>query len=188
MPGLETYFNLYATGPSVASGIISDELVGSESGEILEIQLNRISLVLGYWLHNYIMPFPGVILDDATAAAYLNLDANSFVDNQSYFEVAKYSGPFGSSTRRWWRYKLDQLLDDNDYDDGLAYLVANGIEADCSRSAISNNEGATFVCLLTGKPILWDESTGELSWIPDGADLARVSNRDYRAIAPLMGL
>lgn len=188
-PGLATHFSLYTSGIS----FLNDPLIVSQHQDDKtarkEMLAKRIPYVLGYWLYNSILKFPGIILNEEAAASYLDIATNDFLlpDVAAFFQDARYRGPFSNSGTYWWRAILDDMLDD---EDAHEYLKNHECPATVNRSKCSRS-GATpagYYDLFTKKPISKDASVGSLSWIPQGADLARVDKERYEELAPILNL
>ncbi|WP_127025295.1 hypothetical protein [Rheinheimera mangrovi] len=191
-PGLEPMFQQYATSYSVMAEIlkIREIMDGDTKTEFEPIIRHRLSYILGFWLYNVILKYPGILLNEVAASSYVNLDVDCFLKNKDAFSDAKYQGPFSKMNNHsyWWRYKLDDILIDNDCEDGINYLQSQGID-DLKPSVchVSKDTPAGFYCLFTKSPISLEHSVGSLSWMPNGADLSRVSKDLYDEVAPFLG-
>lgn len=143
---------------------------------------------LGHWLLNSILRYPGILLNEVAAAAYMNLSIGSFRDEriQEQMEGAKYDGPFSDLRPSWWRSLIDAKLDAADVEDGYVFAGECGIEdAAPSIDIFSGEPNATYYCIINKAPVKKANSFGNLSWIPQGADLARISKDTYETWAPL---
>lgn len=188
-PELESIFARYTASSTLAADIIQYDDEDTPENEIPLILKERIHFILGCWLHNYVLPFPGILLNNIAAASYINLDPQQFNGYSVEFEDAKYSGPFSTYTPYWWRYDLDQILFDADAEDAVEFLenkqMQNILPCKCSVNSESN---AGYYCIVKRQPISYEQSVGHLSWIPEGADLCRIHKKIYRRLAPMMGL
>jgi len=187
-PGLTNYFSRYATGPTLASDLIdyiSPSVDATENKTAIE---RRVPFILGCWLYNYILPFPGILPNEVASASYVNLSTDDFSNHKDKFINAKYNGPFGDVKNYWWRSELDRVLIDSDCEDGVAYLGKQGITATPSVCVVKNESPAGYYCLIKKSAISLNASKGRLSWIPEGADLCRIDVDTYDSIAPIMGL
>lgn len=185
-PELETNFSRYSSSNTLASDIIKNKNDFISDGNLLKI---KIPFILGCWLYNYILPFPGVILNSIAAASFINLDVDSFNEYNELFNAAKYTGPFSENTNYWWRHDLDKILIENNCEDGVELLQKHHITtASPCKCSVSQESPAGFYCLVTQLPISLEESTGNLSWVADGADLCRINKEIYDQLAPMMGL
>lgn len=190
-PELESIFARYASSSTLAADIIQIQYDDEETAEdeIPTALKERIPFVLGCWLYNYVLPFPGILLNNIAAASYINVDSQQFDQYSPEFINAKYIGPFSIHSSYWWRYDLDQILFDANVEDGFEYLTQKGIQniqpCKCSSDNLSR---AGYYCIVKRQPISYEQSVGHLSWIPDGADLCRINKKIYRRLAPMMGL
>lgn len=187
-PGLTNYFSRYASGPTLASDLIeyiSPSVGAIENKTAIE---RRVPFILGCWLYNYILPFPGILPNEVASASYVNLSAEDFSKNKDKFGNARYNGPFGDVKNYWWRSELDQILINSDCEDAVAYLDKQGIKAAPSVCVVTNKSPAGYYCLIKKSAISLNASKGRLSWIPEGADLCRIDIDTYDSIAPIMGL
>jgi hypothetical protein len=188
-PGLADAFALYASGPSLASDAIYH--IGQSQGahEAVAADLDRrLPFILGCWLSNYILPFPGLILNLKAAASYLNIATDDFEANSSQFEVAEYTGPFSGTDRYWWRTDLEQLLIDSDSEDGIEHLAKAGIVVSPSVCVATQQSPAGYYCIVQKEPISLGASVGNLGWIPQGAHLSRIDQHIYDTVAHMMGI
>ncbi|WP_075175330.1 hypothetical protein [Acinetobacter indicus] len=188
-PELESIFARYTASSTLAADIIQYDDENTPENEIPSILKERIHFILGCWLHNYVLPFPGILLNSIAAASYINLDPQQFNEYSAEFEDARYNGPFSTYTSYWWRYDLDQILFDANAEDAVQFLenkqMPNILPCKCSVNSESN---AGYYCIVKKQPISYEQSVGHLSWIPEGADLCRIHKKIYRRLAPMMGL
>ncbi len=191
-PGMEDYFAGYSEGIPFLNDmlIVRKNMEGSQQGDVANLD-RRIPYMLGYWLHNFILRFPGVILNEIATASYLNIDPAHFRKEKirQCFERARYEGPFSKSREYWWRPMLDDLLIENGDRDEI--LKSNGLDPKSvppAKSHISDSSPAGYYDIFSDKPISKEDSIGSLSWIPSGADLARVAKDRYEEIAPILGI
>jgi hypothetical protein len=150
----------------------------------------RIPTALGYWLYDSVLRFPGIVVNEIAAASYLNIDAEQFRDRpriQGLFSSALYQGPFADPKAPiWWRDKLDDLLQKAKAKDGrsLVHKVLKTTVKPC----FDGKKRAGYYCVVTGKPVSKENSRGQISWLPRGADLSRVRKDIYEELAPWIGL
>lgn len=190
-PELEAIFARYTSSSTLAADIIQIQYDNEDTldDEIPAALKERIPFVLGCWLYNYVLPFPGIILNDLAAASYINLDSEQFNQYSKYFKDAKYKGPFSTHTSYWWRYDLDQILFDANAEDAVEYLTNQGlVDIKPCNCSIDPKSRAGYYCIVKKQPISYEQSIGHLSWVPDGADLCRINKKIYRKLAPMMGL
>lgn len=188
-PGLASSFALYATGPSLASDAIYHISQSQDSHQAVAQDLDsRLPFILGCWLSNYILPFPGLILNTKATASYLNIATAEFVENEDKFKAAQYLGPFSGADKYWWRTDLEQLLIDSDSEDGKEYLKNMGIDVSPSVCISTKESPAGYYCIVQKEPISLDASVGNLGWIPQGAHLSRIDQNIYDTVAHMMGI
>lgn len=149
--------------------------------------------LIGTWIYDSIIRFPGVILNGVAAASYLDIAVDEFLNNaqiRSLFKSALYKGPFADrADHLWWRPDLDDLLLARNAESGKdlaqSALKLNVRSCKCSVNA---KLSAGYFCMITEKPISDEESQGGLSWFPPGADLARVSKKELEELRPWLAL
>ena len=156
-----------------------------------DFKTRAISYLLGNWLLSIIMKFPGILLNKIAAASYLNIDINDFNKKSvnGLFSKALYKGPFSDYEKYWWRFDLDTIIDKNRVDNGLELARKKiSLKIKSCNCSIDKNLNAGYYCIITKAPVSLEKSTNEISWIPKGADLARVSIREYNKLKPWMGI
>lgn len=142
---------------------------------------------LGYWLFNYILAFPGPILNANATAAFLNLTVDSFKNEvvQSLIENAKYSGPFHKLDAYYWREDLLKILDKF----GGDIVTAQSLEGVALERVDKDNPGSSaFLCVLTDKPIAASSAAPQPDWIPAGAQLTRIGQDIYDELGPMLSV
>lgn len=160
-----------------------------------ELKLRHYPRVLGNWLFSSILRFPGILADVNAAGSYLNISPDDLRDNRvvkRLFKNAEYRGPFAQDDtdwQWWWRRDLDVLLAKAGVSSGIELAKKAGIrnvhECLCYEG---NDHPAGFLCMISHSPVCEEHSRGGISWFPGGADLARVSKREYEKIGPFLGL
>jgi hypothetical protein len=149
--------------------------------------------LIGTWIYDSIIRFPGLILNTVAAASYLDVSVEEFRTNseiQGLFRSALYKGPFADrSDPLWWRPDLDDLLIKSNVKSGRD-LVTNslGKSVRACKCSINPKLSAGYFCMITSKPISESESQGGLSWFPPGADIARVSKIELEELRPWLAL
>lgn len=181
----ESYFLRYMESASLFSDIL-DFALDEPNANNTDI-LDKLYIILGYWLYNYVLQFPGIILNQVAAASYLNLSQESFEQFIPRIENCRYRGPFSSNQKYWWRYNIDDFLIENDVNSGYEMLTELGESANQSVCHVSHESPAGFYSIANGEPISELRSKGNISWIPAGADLCRIDESTYDRIAPLIG-
>jgi len=199
-PKLEDFFAAYSEGISFLNDVLivrklMEKSSHEEAGQTSEPEpddLNRrIPYMLGYWLYNFILRFPGLILNENAAASYLDIDTEDFQKEEVLrcFDEARYKGPFSDFQGYWWRPMLDDLLIEHGGRDEI--LQAEGLDPQSiarAKSHVSRKPPAGYYDIFSDLPISKEDSIGSLSWIPSGADLARVDRNLYEEIAPILGI
>jgi len=174
---------LYASGDQ--NRLASVLRVRGEEGE----QQQQLTCLLGYWLWDSVLRYPGVVVNEVAASSFLNIQEELFRDHmdvQSLFEKARYSGPFEAAKgKMWWRGMLEDIVSDSKKSDGRGFasgaLMKDIPQSQCCEKA---TVPAGYYCMLSKKPVSLDNSRGGLSWFPRGADLARVSLSQYDELGP----
>jgi hypothetical protein len=149
----------------------------------------RLACVLGYWLWDSILRFPGVVLNEVAASSYLTIRLDEFRQNvqiRRLFAGAVYAGPFASAKPMlWWRGILEDLVAESGVADGRAYamkqLSATVARSECCEDA---SKPAGYYCFLSERPVSLENSKPGLPWFPRGADLARVCKSRYEEDEP----
>jgi hypothetical protein len=149
--------------------------------------------LIGTWIYDSIIRFPGLILNRVAAASYLDISVEEFKSNakvQSLFKSTLYKGPFADRTDPlWWRPDLDDLLIKNEATTGRDLVKKSlNIAVRACKCSINAKLSAGYFCMITLKPISESESQGGLSWFPPGADVARVSKRELEELRPWLAL
>lgn len=69
---------------------------------------SRIPRILGYWLWDSVLRFPGIIVNTVAAASYLDIAPETFVDLriQKLGKKALYNGPFADEKAPLWKVDL----------------------------------------------------------------------------------
>lgn len=144
----------------------------------------RYAVQLGYWLHNYILAFPGPILNAEASAAFLNLQADSFKHNdvQSVVSSCRYAGPFGELDDYYWKTDLGDLLNELDGDIANApTLKGHELTRVDSRPYVG-----AYYCVLTQEVIRDDEAAVNPDWIPVGASITRIKESEFDELGPML--
>jgi hypothetical protein len=154
-----------------------------------EEQIRRTACLLGYWLWDSVLRFPGVTVGEIPASSYLNIRQDVFIDDPkvySLFEAAIYNGPFAAAkVRMWWRGLLDDIVAGSGQQDGRTMASAIlGVDIPQSQCCEDPDKPAGYYCMLSERPVSLENSTGGLSWFPRGADLARVSRSKLEELGP----
>ncbi len=149
----------------------------------------RFACLLGYWLWDSVLRYPGVVVNDVAASSYLNIKEDTFRSTpavQALFEKARYRGPFAEAKGpMWWRGMLDDIVAGSGSADGREFaagqLQQEILPSECCEDP---TRPAGYYCMLSRKPVSLENSKTGLAWFPRGADLARVSARKYEELGP----
>lgn len=176
----EDNFWMYVSGANLLKELI--EFQDVENKAVIhnkkELIIERLSYVMGYWLYNIVLTFPGVILNKIATSSYLHISEEDLEANKKYFEKAKYKGPFFLTEDYWWKEFIDEILDEEDVEIGFELLKKNGVEVEKKEFG--------YYCVMTQKQISFENSKS-LSWLPNGAILSRVNEDLYDQYAPFFG-
>ena len=154
-----------------------------------EEQRRRLACLLGYWLWDSVLRFPGVTVGTIPASSYLNIKQDVFENDnniKAIFNEARYQGPFAAAkVDMWWRGMLDDIVAESGCRDGRELATKRlGSEIPASQCCEEPGISAGYYCMLRGKPVSLKCSKGGLPWFPRGADLARVSNSALDEFGP----
>lgn len=155
------------------------------NSESNEADFSRLySTQIGYWLLNYILAFPGPILNPIAAAAYLNLMPVSFeqTEVQALLEGSRYDGPF-RELGFFWKEDLSQLLNGWDGDIAKAPELAS---IALTRVDPDNPQAMAYFCVLDQKAIKENETAINPDWIPPGAQLSRIRESELDELGPML--
>ena len=144
----------------------------------------RYATQLGYWLHNYVLAFPGPILNSVAAAAFVNLAPGSFGDTavQALVAPCQYGGPFQALGPYYWKDDLATLLDTF----GGDIAEAATLQGTTLDRVDPVTHAMAYYCLLTRSPIRQDEAAVNPDWIPAGASLSRIKESEFDELGPML--
>ena len=145
------------------------------------------STQFGYWLCNYVLLFPGPILNIGATAAYLEISKDD-IEKQEVAELlksAKYTGPFSKFSPYYVRQKLDSFLLKSDCDDFVEYFKNKKIDVN---KLPDSDAGPSFYCVVNDEPIPASQAKGPLDWIPRGATICRVKKDTYEKFGPWLNV
>ncbi len=153
----------------------------------------RLPALFGYWLYDSILRFPGLLVDRVAAASHLNIGVNVFGRDskvQDLFKSSLYRGPFRDpADPHWWRGQLDDLVLAAGCTDGRSFAQKKlGRKIPFCRCSLDTKKSAGYYCVATKTAVSRDNSYGNISWFPQGADLARIRKDVYEEIGPWLGL
>lgn len=158
--------------------------------------------LLGHLLFNLILRYPGPILGRDATAAYFAVGPKDPGKLHKYLEPALYDGPFAAMGPFYWRSDIDELIEGwseevevEDHEDTAVYRrrlaeAKFGLVLpthDCERC---NGERGGYICPFTDRVVCEREdcSVGTTSWLPHGAEIARVEREYYDETEPMLGL
>jgi hypothetical protein len=149
----------------------------------------RLACILGYWLWDSVLRFPGVTVNEVAASSHLNILLDTFREAavKDLFASALYAGPFSAArvSPLWWRGMLDDLVSESGLADGREFAekkLEKPIPA--SQCCEDPTRPAGYYCFLSEKPVSLENSKPGLPWFPRGADLTRVSRSRYEEDEP----
>lgn len=154
---------------------------------------SRLPTLVGYWIYDSILRYPGLLVNKVAAASYLNISVAEFEKGtaiQGLFKSALYGGPFSDSQDPlWWRDDLDDILQEAGCDDGRDYVKKKlrRTVKPCMCS-VDPLQRAGWYCMVNRLPVSFENSMGNITWFPPGADLARITRAIYDEIGPWLGL
>ena len=185
----EDYLAQYSISANIMNEIIQLKSIEDiDPEDFKNIQTDRLAYILGYWLYNSILKFPGVILNEKATASFLNIALNDFDTYNNFFEKAKYMGFFSKSINYWWKSKLNTLLDEEDVWSGKELLEKQGRTVQSCKCHYDSTLDAGYYCVIAKEPVSIEKSRGGISWLPSGAVLCRVGEEPYEQFSPLLGL
>jgi hypothetical protein len=176
--------SLYASGDQNRLAT-ARRLAGTSPAE----QMQRTTCLLGYWLWDSVLRFPGVTVGEIPASSYLNIHQDVFIKDEKVrglFARAIYGGPFSAAkVPMWWRGVLDDLIAESGCEDGRT-MASRALGSDIPRSQCceDSTKSAGYYCMLSERPVSLENSVGGLSWFPRGADLARISRSKLEELGP----
>ncbi|SDZ20656.1 hypothetical protein SAMN04487939_12276 [Lysobacter sp. yr284] len=154
---------------------------GSAAGVSKSVQFGA---QLGYWLYNFVLAFPGPILNPIAAAAFVNLTTASFdlPAVQALVARCRYSGPFDLLGPYYWKDDLAALIDEL----GGDITRASTLEGYALERVDPEAHAVAYYCVLTRKPIRQDEAAVNPDWVPPGASLSRILESDLDELGPML--
>lgn len=148
----------------------------------------RYATQLGYWLFNYIITFPGPILKEDAAAAYINVHPDQISTEPELLKImaiARYQGPFDGIENYYWRSRLMELLEANSGDIAMHEEM---VQKTLHRVDPNNLGMPTYVCMISGKPITLAQAAINPDWVPSGASEAKIKEDVLDELGPLAGI
>lgn len=162
-----------------------------------ETRHRRTITLLGYWIRNELLEFPGALLNDVALSAYLDVDHETFVDDEQYqapFQEALYDGPFSTLDDWWWSLYIDEIRAENMHEGDSELPLGPDLferldvpeigHSICQDDEDGGHETARYFCILNQAPVCEDHSRIPSGWIPMGATRSRVSETKYHQLGP----
>lgn len=203
-PHLESQFALYMNRLGAANSALLQKLRDFAGPEVPDdaAKVRLLTYVLGHVLLNAIIKYPGPVLSDKALCAYLATVPSEITALEPIFATARYAGPFSASGPAFWRENVDAILDDlgeghdadafESFGDYNRHVVQVALSRELAKHDCDRCGGVKggFWCPFTLRPVCEraDCSVPSSSWIPQGAQLARVERGFYDEWAPLLGL
>jgi hypothetical protein len=153
-----------------------------------ELSYRNYSTQFGYWLCNYVLLFPGPILNTGAAAAYLEIeksDIEDIVALQNLLEKAVYRGPFAELGPYYLKRNLDDILSKSGKNNFLEYFQSQRINFPSERTTDGTPR---YYCVVNDIPIMANDAKGPLDWIPKGADMCRIKKETYEKFGPWLSV
>jgi hypothetical protein len=184
----ESKLDQYSLGQSGTIGI-------AKSAESDEDRIRRMATFFGYWVHNQLLEYPGVLLNYVSAASYLGIDPQQFRENntiQETFSDAQYEGPFSDLGQWWWAPLVDEVQAEH-MEPGDGQLIKGeplferiGVEDFTHVQCTMGHKGAGYYCIMREEPVCEDHSVQPSNWIPMGATHSRITEEDYDKLSSWM--
>ncbi|WP_420473701.1 hypothetical protein [Noviherbaspirillum sp. ST9] len=149
--------------------------------------IGQLATRLGYWLYNYVLAFPGPILNAKATAAFLNITPESVTQPsvQAMLAPARYTGPFSKVEDYFWAEDLLELIEKNGGDIANAPEIKDAV---ITRVDPDHPESTAYYCMLSREPIKRSEASSNPDWIPSGAQVARIKQDLYDELGPLLSI
>ena len=188
----EDYIAQYSISANIMGEILElyavEQMKGFTPEEFIQIKKDRLAFILGYWLYNSILRFPGIILNKKATCSFLNIRLEDFDKYKDCFDAAKYTGFFAIDTEYWWKDRLNSILDKEEVWSGKELLEKKGHTVNSCKCIYDEASDAGYYCVIKEEPVSLEKSVGGISWLPSGAVLCRVGEEPYEQFAPLLGL
>ena len=154
-----------------------------------------ISALIGYWIYNVLLQFPGPIVSKGAASSYLDILESDFEKSEinDIFSDAMYLGPFKETGPYWWTRKIDVILASNTTNEDKevisGFILAERKLLGVSHSrCFANHDVAGYYCIIRQTPVCEIHSVNPSGWVPPGADLTRIEKRKYEELSPWIDL
>ena len=156
-----------------------------------------IATWIGYLIYNRLLPFPGPILGEVAAAAYLGISKEEIraEDVRTQIDAARYAGPF-AAPGYWWASGLNAFIAKSTKKDDKTLPIGRvALERVLPRSvarAVCHDgeelDESAFLCILTNDIVCRTHSDAPEAWIPQGADQCRIHIEEFDALRAWLGI
>lgn len=146
------------------------------------------STQFGYWLCNYVLLFPGPIMNIGATAAYLELSKQDItnIEIAKLLEKAKYKGPFAELGPYYIKQLLDGGFLEIKQESYADYFKSKGIKL--AKRQYKLDDSPSYYCVVNDEPISAKNSKGPLDWIPRGAHMCRIKKETYDKFGPWLNV
>lgn len=146
------------------------------------------STQFGYWVCNYVLLFPGPIMNVAATAAYLELTKKDITNPEiaDLLESAKYKGPFAELGPYYMKLHLDNILSKFQEESYAKYFKSKGIKL--AKRQYKLDGSPSYYCIVNDEPIPAMNSKGPLDWMPRGAHMCRIKKETYDKFGPWLNV
>jgi hypothetical protein len=174
----------YSWGQSESLSVLTEDSTKEDA-------IRRKGTILGYWMYNQVLEYPGVLVNSVAAASYLGVDVEKFCESseiKALFSKAEYEGPFSGVQQWWWTAELDTVLTMNtgvDHDGTVTaeeFIKSEGYDIE-PVECLEGHEGAGYYCVLSEAAVCEDHSVSPEAWVPAGASLTRISEEEYMKLS-----
>lgn len=184
----------------IKSNSLESELLGYSGanffffGDLIEeidqenFSVRNYSTQFGYWLANYVLLFPGPILNLGATAAFLETSKKDIEKEavSKLLEKARYKGPFSHLGSFYLRSGLDDILFKADVLDFKELMEIKQIPI--TPLDYDPDGQPSYYCLINDCPVSTKNSVGPLDWIPRGAQICRIRKDTYNKFGPWLNV
>lgn len=190
-PAAASHLDAYASGDQVVVAEIlkrrtSQRKPGGSNDH------RRLVAALGIWIVDVVLRYPGVLLGETAAASYLDIHPMEFKQpeiRQTFKSALWRDAPFVDPDKpRWWKLRLDKLLANEGVQLGADLVKEkSGRQPRYCPCHVNPKLHAGYFCMVTKKPVSAENSVGPIRWFPPGAELARITRKNFDEVAPWIG-
>jgi len=174
-------------GPSL---FFFGDTMGVEEGTDTQSLIARnLATKLGYWFYNFVLAFPGPILNAAATSAFVGVNSKSLADDSliKAFKAARYVGPFAGSGPYFYRDLIEQSMMEQGKT-GQSIIIDSGDGTVCALYEDDPSQAGAY-CVATDSSIRREDGTGPFDWIPPGAnELCRIEKKTYNRLMPWLNV